>query len=53
MGKDMFGIQPQNLSNDELVKYAHLLDMETVPEWARAWIMELAKRLENFVDAAR
>jgi len=49
----MQGIQPQNLSNEELVKYAWLLDLSTVPEWARAWITELNKRLENLNDAAR
>lgn len=48
----MHGIQPQNLSNEELVKYAWLLDLSTVPEWAQAWIMELRERLEKFVDAA-
>lgn len=48
----MSGIQPQNLSNEELTRYVHLLEMEEVPQWARAWIMELAKRLERFVDAA-
>lgn len=41
------------MSNDELVRYAHLLDMKEVPQWAQAWLMELAKRLERFVDAAR
>jgi hypothetical protein len=48
----MQGIQPKNLTNEELVKYAWLLDMSTVPEWAQAWIIELSKRLEKFNDAA-
>lgn len=49
----MSGIQPTNLSNEELLRYVHMLDMHTVPAWAQQWITELAKRLELFVDAAR
>jgi len=49
----MSGIQPKNMSNEELVRYAHLLNMKDVPQWAQSWIMELAQRLEKFVDAAR
>lgn len=41
------------MSNEELVRYAHYLEMKEVPQWAQAWIMELAKRLEKFVDAAQ
>lgn len=48
----MQGIQPTSLTTDELVKYTWLLDLSTVPEWARAWIIELNKRLEEFNDAA-
>ena len=49
----MSGIQPQNMSNEELLRYVHLLDMHDVPQWAQSWLMELAKRLERFVDAAQ
>lgn len=48
----MQGIQPQSLTNEELVKYVWLMDLSTVPEWAQAWILELNKRLEKFNDAA-
>lgn len=40
------------MSNDELLRYAHLLDMQDVPKWAQAWIIELSKRLEKLNDAA-
>jgi hypothetical protein len=49
----MSGIQPQNLSNEELLRYVHFLEMKEIPQWAQAWLTELAKRLELFVDAAR
>lgn len=49
----MSGIQPKSLSNEELVHYAHYLEMKEIPQWAQDWIIELAERLERFVDAAR
>lgn len=44
----MSGIQPANLSNRELVHYATL----QLPEcMTPAWCLELAKRLEETLDA--
>lgn len=37
----MQGLQPQNLTNKELRKYAELYDIEKLPP---AWLVEMAKR---------
>ena len=46
----MSGIQPSRLSNEELIRYAWLLEQEIAQdETAKAWIRELAKRLEKAI----
>ena len=46
----MQGIQPQNLTNEELVRYARLMPPGQVPS---AWVDELIKRLEATLDDNR
>ena len=46
----MQGIQPQSLSNEELVRYAHLTGYDKLPP---EWVAELAKRLEATLDDNR
>lgn len=43
----MSGIQPQQLTNEELVRYASLMPYGGVPA---AWVAELLKRLEALLD---
>lgn len=43
----MSGIQPQQLTNEELVRYASLMSYGTVPA---EWVAELIKRLEATLD---
>jgi hypothetical protein len=45
----MHGIQPHNLTNEELLRYAELLDT-TDAAVTRQWIDELAKRLAAQLD---
>ena len=46
----MQGIQPQNLTNAELVRYASLMPYGQVPA---VWVEELIKRLEATLDDNR
>lgn len=47
MGKNMYGIRPEKLSNGELVRYAWITGpAQLTPEW----IAELIKRLELTLD---
>ena len=47
MGEDMQGIRPENMSDEELVRYAWLTGpAKLTPEW----VAELIKRLEHKLD---
>ena len=43
----MFGVRPENLSTDELIRYAWLHIDKLPPEW----LEEILKRLEESVDS--
>ena len=49
MEKNMSGIQPQSLSDDELEKYVYLMLDKPVPQ---AWVAELLKRYARLLDEA-
>jgi hypothetical protein len=46
----MQDIQPKNLTDRELLNYAHLFGYDKLPA---AWVEELAKRLERRLDLFR
>lgn len=47
MGEDMQGIRPENLTTEELVRYAWVTGpAQLQPEW----VAELIKRLEHTLD---
>lgn len=46
----MSGIQPSQLSNEELARYAHLIGPDKL---APEWVAELIKRLEQTIDDGR
>lgn len=43
----MQGIQPQSLTDEELVRYAHLQGYDKLPP---AWVKEIVTRLERHLD---
>lgn len=43
----MQGIQPDNLSNEELLRYAHTVGYDKLDE---AWVKTLAERLAQEID---
>jgi hypothetical protein len=43
----MQGIQPHNLSNNELLRYIYIMGFDKVPE---EWVKELVKRFANLLD---
>lgn len=47
MGEDMHGIRPENLSDEELVRYARLSDPAHL---SPDWVTELIKRFEQKLD---
>ena len=47
MGEDMHGIRPENLSDEELVRYAWLSDPAHL---SPDWVTELIKRFEQKLD---
>lgn len=47
MEQAMSGIQPQILTNEELVRYARLQPADKLPA---AWVEEILKRLEETLD---
>ena len=49
MEKNMSGIQPQSLSDDELEKYIYLMLGKPVPS---EWVAELLKRYVRLLDEA-
>lgn len=49
MEKNMSGIQPQSLSDDELEKYIYLMLDKPVPQ---TWVAELLKRYVRMLDEA-
>lgn len=49
MEKNMSGIQPQSLSDEELEKYLYLMLDKPVPQ---AWVAELLKRYVRLMDEA-
>lgn len=50
MGNNVSGIQPSLLTDEELVKYAWLLDKRNMTAADREWFEELRKRLERLLD---
>jgi len=47
MGKNMSGIRPENLSDEELVRYAWGIG---AAQLTPVWVAELIKRLEKQID---
>lgn len=47
------GIQPEFLTDEELVKYAWLRDKRDMAHEDRIWFEELRKRLEQRIDDDR
>jgi hypothetical protein len=43
----MQGIQPHNLSDNELLRYIYIMGFDKVPE---EWIKELVERFVNLLD---
>lgn len=43
----MQGIQPHNLSNNELLRYIYIMGFDKVPE---EWVKELVERFANLLD---
>ena len=51
MGQNMYGLRPENLTTDELVRYALLVSPEALDP---LWVSEVIKRLDEAVqDLAR
>lgn len=47
MEKSMFGIQPANLSDEELVRYAWLSQGILPPEWVKELVLRLEQKLDD------